>query len=102
MGLEERQCAYCECVATNSSIIICDVCDRYVCKNEDGPDCDFMTVPEYKVKDDIWMCGFCQLKENLSKEQLNEFIQKENMLRKQIKELHKTLKDHYKQLENML
>ena len=34
MGVEERQCEYCKCVASEYSIEYCDECDKYVCLNK--------------------------------------------------------------------
>ncbi len=101
MGCEERQCDYCGNVGTNYWINSCDVCDRYVCDNEESPDCNFMKVPESKEIDDVWTCGYCQLKKKLNGNKLEEFKQKEKLLRKQIQELEKNLKNHYKQLESI-
>ena len=45
MGVDERQCEYCKCVASEYLINYCDECNKYVCLNKKYP-CDYMNVPE--------------------------------------------------------
>ena len=99
MGVEERQCEYCKCVASEYSIEYCDECDKYVCLNKKYP-CDNMNVPEM-LFDEISICGYCQLKKKLSDEDRKNFEDNEKDLEEKIKLLNEDLFKLYKQLGNL-
>ena len=97
MGIEERQCEYCKCVASEYMIAYCNECDKYVCRNNKYP-CDYMNVPEM-IYDEINICGYCQIKKKMTEEHRNIFEDKENELEYKIRTLNNDLLQLYKQLE---
>ena len=99
MGVDERQCEYCKCVASEYLINYCDECNKYVCLNKKYP-CDYMNVPEM-IFEEISICGYCQLKKKLTKEDNKNFKEKEKDLEKKIQQLNEDLFKLYKQLGNI-
>ena len=103
MGVDELQCYYCKCVASEYSIVNCDTCDKNVCINDKYP-CNNIKVPKMIFDDDNIeivgnMCGYCQQKRKLPEEDREEYEQKEKKLVYEIRQLQKKLFSHYKQLE---
>ena len=100
MGCDERPCEYCKCIATEYSIIECEICNKCVCINNERCTCDYFksTIPKFDFTD-VATCGFCQLKSKLSIETRLNFEDTEKNLLKKINKLNKELIEHYKKLE---
>ena len=99
MGCDERQCEYCKCIATEYSIIECEICNKCVCINNERCTCDyFKSIPKFDFND-VATCGFCQLKTKMVKQDLENFENTEKDLNQKINTLNEMLIEHYKKLE---
>ena len=96
MGIEERQCEYYKCVASEYMIAYCNKCDKYFRRNSKYF-CVYLNAPEM-IYYEINICGYCQIKTKMTEEEIHVF-EKEKRPGNAIRVQHKEHLQLYKQLE---
>ena len=77
MGIEERQCEYYKCVASEYMIAYCNKCDKYFRRNSKYF-CVYLNAPEM-IYYEINICGYCQIKTKMTEEEIHVFEKEKDL-----------------------